>query len=480
MKNAVPAAVRSRLFVTASTPWAIRNFFHTGIIERLARNYEVIVFTTPTLECALKREGYTRYVRTVVFDHAEEPRLWKWSRQIRKKLYFEMRSTATEALWHKYGGRPWVHRMGGRIIAATSRVVSAPRALSWLSTLDGWLNRSQVFAELFSESKNALLFSTYTNCYFEDAILRSAHAQRIPAVLMILSWDHISTKVVLSPIYQKILVWTDLQKAEILATYPWVKAEQIGVTGVPQFDGYSTPTETTKTAFCARYGLDPQKRTLVYYSMPQVRHCHQHIILEAMAEAIAAGDSLPSNLQILIKCHPFDDYSLYEPIAERYAHVAIQRTTLLPGSDPLTWIPNASEMEISKDILTFADVTVNIYSTVTVEAAYFDKPIVHIAFDAGDLPAGRIPCREYYNFTHFKPIVDTGASTLAYSQAELHTAVCEALAHPEYRRESRRVLSAAWTGPMDGCAGERVVNEIRAMTSGLQAQPTPFRKARIA
>lgn len=457
---------KPRLFITASTPWAIRNYFQTGIVRALAADHDVIVFTTAALEQALIRDGHAAYIRTIRFEQCPEPRAWRISRQIRKKLYFETRSVETEAIWERYGGRPLLHRIGGRLIAAASRMLSGERMLRALSVLDARVNRSNVFAELFRESPDALLFATHTNGYFEDAILRSAWAHGIPAALMILSWDHLSTKVVLTPMFEHILLWTDLQKDEVLDTYPWIRPDQVHVTGIPHFDGYVAPTSTSREAWCAEYGLDPARRTLVYYSMPQVRHCHQHVIVEAMADAIAAGRELPPDLQILVKCHPFDDYSLYRPLAERYPHVAVQDTTLPPGADPMGWIPKREELQISRDILAHADVTVNIYSTVTVEAAYFDKPIVHVAFDPGSLPPGRIPCREYYNFTHFRPIVETGASALAYSQDELHAAIREALAHPERRREQRRALSAAWAGPMDGHSSDRVIATLRALTHG--------------
>lgn len=460
------AGARPRLFATASTPWAIRNYFQTSVMRRLAEEHEVIVFTTPALAQALRRDGHAGYVRIIEFENKPEPWTWRVSRQVRKKLYFETRAVTTEALWARYGGRPLLQRIGGRIIAGMSRIVSGARVLGWLSALDVKVNRSDVFADLFRESPGAVLFATHTNSYFEDAILRSAHAHGLTTALMILSWDHLSTKVVLTPLYDSILLWTNLQREEVLSTYPWIAPEQVRVTGIPHFDGYASPTTTERDAWLRSYGLDPAKRTLVYYSMPQVRHCHQHVVVEAMAAAIAEGCTLPADLQVLVKCHPFDDYSLYRPIAERYPHVAVHETTLAPGADPLEWIPEQEELQTSKDFLTFADVTVNIYSTVTVEAAYFDKPIVHVAFDAGPLPPGRIPCREYYNFTHFKPIVDTGASVLACSQDELHAAVCAALATPDARRAERKRLSAEWAGPMDGQSAERIVAALRELGRG--------------
>ena len=129
----------------------------------------------------------------------------------------------------------------------------------------------------------------------------------------------------------------------------------------------------------------------------------------------------------------------------------------------MDWLPDPQEIATSRDCLAFADVTANIYSTVTIEAALFDKPIIHIAFDVGPLPPGRVPCREYYNFTHFKPIVEMNASSLAYSQSDLHRLLKEALARPADRAEARRALAAKFLGPMDGKSSERVIDELRQL-----------------
>jgi CDP-glycerol glycerophosphotransferase (TagB/SpsB family) len=280
---------------------------------------------------------------------------------------------------------------------------------------------------------------------------------------MVLSWDHLSTKVVLGPTYRRILVWTELQRQEVLSNYPWYHAEQIEVVGIPHYDLYFQPTNTSRRDWCARYGLDVSKRTLVYYSMPQGRHGSQHLILEGLAAAIAGGVELPANLQILIKCHPFDDPTVYNAVCNRYPFVRMLSTTLPAGADPMNWLPGPGEISVARDCLAFADVTTNIYSTVTIEAALFDKPIVHIAFDAAPLPPGRVPCREYYNFTHFRPIVETNASALAFSQSDLHRLLSESLANPGERRAERRELAARFLGPMDGRSSERVVAELGAL-----------------
>jgi len=448
------------VFVTASTPWIIRNFFHSGVVDRLRERARVIVFTTPVLKTALVRDGFDSKVEIITSENRPEPFLWKVSRQLRKKLYMELRGAETEALWDKFGNRSLTQRVAGRAVAAATGVLAGKRTFRALTRADLIVNRSSRFRDVFASHRPAVLFATGVNSHFEDSLLRSARTADIPVVYMPSGWDHLSTKVVLSDSYHSVLTWTDVQRQEAVSTYPWLDMTNVKTVGIPQFDLYAMPTSTDRATWARRYGLDPSKKTIVYFSMPQVRHSDQHLIIEAAAEQIAAGDRLSWDLQILVKCHPFDDNSKYEPLAARFPHVGLQRTTLRPGGDPLTWLPSTGEIEAMRDSLTHADVTINIYSTVTIEAALFDKPIVHIAYDLRPIGPGRIPCPEYYNFTHFRPVVAHGASHLAYSQAELYALINDALARPERRRAERRALAAEFCGPIDGRSGERVVEEV--------------------
>jgi CDP-glycerol glycerophosphotransferase (TagB/SpsB family) len=205
--------------------------------------------------------------------------------------------------------------------------------------------------------------------------------------------------------------------------------------------------------------------------MPQSRHDSQHLIVEALAAAIESGDGVPKDVQVLIKCHPFDDPACYVRAMERFSNVRMFSTAKRPDEPATNWLPDTEEIENARDCFVFADVTCNIYSTVTIEAALFDKPIIHIAFDAAPLPPGRVPCREYYNFTHFKPIVDMEASTLVYSQEEFHRALRDALESPGAQSTQRRALATRFAGPMDGRSSQRVVRELFDLLSIAEISP---------
>ncbi len=256
---------------------------------------------------------------------------------------------------------------------------------------------------------------------------------------MVLSWDHLSSKIVLSRRLNSFLVWNEHTQQRIVATYPCYRPEQIHVVGIPNYDLYAEQPSHSYESWCQKYGLDAKRRTILFSTMPQSRHEQQHLIVEELLKAIVRREEVPSDLQVLIKCHPFDDSREYDKLLGRYP-VAIHRTGLAPGQPQEQWIPTSQEITSSRDCLYFCSVNINIFSTVTIEAAYFDKPIIHIAFDPLPLAPGRIPCHEYYNWDHFRPIVAANASLMARSYQDLFEAVRRYLDNPQLRAAERRVV----------------------------------------
>jgi len=451
---------RPLLAMTASTGWAVRNFFQTGVVAGLLRDFRVLVITTPAIHAKLVEQGYTHEVECIVRDDLAEPRSWRYMRQIRKKLYMDSRKSATDAIWERYVQRPFYQRVGGWFMAAIVRLFDVRRLLRVAEFLDFRFNRSARADAILALYQPEVVFATHASSYFEESLLHEATRRRIPVVFMVLSWDHLSSKVVMSGRYDRVIVWNRITKAEILRTSDAYDETEVSVVGVPQFDCYAGRPTQTYAQWCARHGLDPSRRTVLFSTMPQVRHDHQHEIICQLLVAIREGRELPGDLQVLIKCHPFDNTDKYDPLLDGTFPVEIYRSTLPIGQPQDDWFPSAEEMAVARDALYFCSVNINIFSTVTLEAAYLDKPIVHIAFDAGPV-SNRIPCREYYRFDHFRNIAESGASILVESYEELFAALRSSLQHPAQRAQQRKALVDDYFHGAPGFAAQAVVDCIR-------------------
>lgn len=446
------------LFMSISVGWNVRNFFHTGIIENLQKNFEVVIFTTQQIKEELIKQGYDKNLVFIILDKKIEPLKWRLTRQLKKKIYMESRKSETEALWEKYRIRPFYQKLGGWLIKGLLRIIKPTPLFYLVETIDFKINKSKELSKIFRLYNPVMYFATHASTHLEELLLRSSLMHKIPTVHMVLSWDHLSSKTILTRKYDSIFVWNQLTKSEILQTYPSYKEDQIKIVGAPQFDIYSKKPSLSYAEWCNSYGLDHNRRTILFTTAPHVRHEQQHIIIEELLKKIIEGKDVPHDLQIFIRCHPFDTTQEYDSFLGKYP-VAVYRPSGEEQNPQDNWVPSQDEMTKARDCLYFCDININIFSTVTLEAAFLNKPIIHIAFDPFPVN-NRIPCKEYYNFTHFKRIVNMDASILVYSYDELFEAINKFLQNPNLKSEGRKKISETFFGTRCSSAPDRVVEEL--------------------
>jgi hypothetical protein len=454
------------IFVTMSLSFAIRNFFETGIIDELGRYYTVVLLAIPSIAATLRKLNYDRRAELIVLDVGREPLLWHALRLFKKKTYMEGRDSSTEAILERYFPRPLYKKIGGMAAKAVVRWADPIKLFYVLERVELALTRDRTLRRLFAERKPRFVFFTHTSLHHEEVIFRNCRAEKVPTIYMILSWDHLSAKVTVHPTFDKVLVWNEHTRLETLRTYPRTNPKSVTVVGIPQYDLYAQQPSLDYTAWCRRYGLDPSKKTILFSTMPQQRHDQQHLILQELLKEIVKGEKVPRGYQLLIKCHPFDNFSGYEEIIRGFP-AALHGTAFGETRDQKGWQPTGGEIEASRDALFFCSMNINIFSTVTIEAAFFDKPIVHIAFDP-EPPLNRIPCHEYYNWDHFKHIVEKNATIMARSFSELYEAISQYTRSPEYKRAERRTVVETYIGNSIGNASGNVVAELIAFGDSIE------------
>jgi hypothetical protein len=466
------AAARSaRVHVSISTGWALRNLVYTGIVGHVSRRWPVTVICPEQFSAPVREHTQGLDITVRSYEPGAEPAAWRLLRQARKKIYLESRDSMTERIWDEYGNRPFYKRLGSAVLKSLIRIVGAERLGAALEAIDMRLNaRSPADAFFGPDDAGNLYFATHASTYFDESLLRAARRHCRRTTLIILSWDHLSSKIVVGRGFDHLCVWNDISKREILATMKAYQAHQIHVVGAPQFDVYGEPPSADYATWCRTRGLDPHKRTILFSTMPQVRHDGQHLILRRLRDVFAADPQRYGNLQMLVKVHPFDNSGLYDEL-QASGFIRILGTNLEAGKRQDEWIPKDNSMAENRDALHHSALNINIFSTMTLEAACLDRPIVHIAFDV-EGQSNPIPCRKYYEFDHFRPIVDSGCSILALSFDELLQAIDRSLAQPDERAVQRKAVAQLYFGVAPGHSA-RLIEELvvaQARDEGAVAQ----------
>ncbi|MEO5776077.1 MAG: UDP-glycosyltransferase, partial [Flavobacterium sp.] len=110
----------------------------------------------------------------------------------------------------------------------------------------------------------AMVFCTNQRITTAVASILAAQDLGIPTATFIFSWDNLpkGTKIIETDFY---IVWSEHMKNELLYYYPYVKEEQIFITGTPQFEPHFDKTFLlSKEAFYQKYNLDSAKKYICF------------------------------------------------------------------------------------------------------------------------------------------------------------------------------------------------------------------------
>lgn len=299
------------------------------------------------------------------------------------------------------------------------------------------------YKQLFEKTKPSVVLS---GCQRPSNVLPAIVAAKelgIPTVAFIVSWDNLSSKGRIVAPYDHFLVWSENMRHELLTYFPHVKNENIHVVGTPQFDPYGDQTIIwDRKDFFQRVGGDAN-RPLICFSGGDVGTCpedHEHVRI--LMQNIRNG-VIRHNPQVLVRPSPVDDGKRYDSVRKDYPELIFEqpRWTHSQSGDWSRVTPSAEDIQFLANLVRYADMNVNLGSTMTLDFGLHDKPVVNVAFDVTDPPLFGMPVYDYYyKYEHFLPVVEFGASKIARSADQFPSFVNAYLDNPALDREGRRKL----------------------------------------
>ncbi|HEY5153562.1 MAG TPA: hypothetical protein VIJ47_02440, partial [Acidimicrobiales bacterium] len=130
-----------------------------------------------------------------------------------------------------------------------------------------------------------------------------------------------------------------------------------------------------------------------------------------------------------------------------------------PGAGWGDAYPTMEDVRILTSLTAAADVNVNMASTMSIDFALRDTPVVNLGWDR-DPTGGRADA--YYTFEHYRPVIELGAVRVARSPAELAAHLSAYLADPSLDAAERRALCDLELGVPVGESSAAVVAALRS------------------
>src|SRR5262249_11306894 len=280
--------------------------------------------------------------------------------------------------------------------------------------------------------------------------VKAARWLGIPTAAFIFSWDNLTSQGRIIPSYDFYIVWSDAIREQLLRIYPYVRREQVVVTGTPQFDFHFRPEfQWSREEFCRAVCADPA-RPIVLYSTGMPNHMPgEEVIVERIA-GILGELRTPEAPQLLVRVYPKDRTSRFDDLRRRRGDILFQDVPWEPN-----WLtPHISDCYLLTNTLRHVAVGINVASTVSLELCMFDKPVINVGYNPPGVDISPIDYRRYYQFDHYRPVVESGAVEVAVSEDDLRDKLRNALSEPERRSEHRsRLLRGMFGSTLDGSCG---------------------------
>jgi hypothetical protein len=441
------------IFLIVDSGMAIRNIVRTDAfaVLRACSNLRIVIFSPLTDEDFKKEAGG----ENVFFEPLQK---WKpgplvktlrsfrkdiWSEKHDLTRFREKRSSGKGAL-----GRAFVYTFLSR--DRSERRID--RALEKLEALEWKLTPELGREYLEKYQPDLVLFSTV---YSKDLSVELGARQRgITTCAYVVSWDNPTTKGPFPFRCDRAIVWNNIMRDELVA-YHGFAPEHVCVSGPPQFDIYAQRSALlSRQEFFKKWSLDPAKKLITYTTGTVSLLPFDHEIIEMFYARMHAAFKQPC--QLLVRLHPKDDPSVYKKF-ENKPDLVLQ----MPGRKGKTddsWNPSRADMLDLAETLAHSDVQVNIASTITIEAACFDIPIVNVAFDGYQQLPYEKSCRRIYDFNHYKKIVATGGAPITQDLESTIAQIQEYLDNPRLHAEGRARIVSEQCYKFDGRAGERIGN----------------------
>lgn len=328
-----------------------------------------------------------------------------------------------------------------------------------------------LYDDLFERHAPSLVVASTPGWRFDRYLLREAAQRGVRAASVVVGWDNPSSYSLPGAPVEQVTCWSQIQKQELVEGSDWAP-EQIHVGGIPSYDGYfrrrwAMPRE----AYFRLHGLDPARR-LIAYACSFVSFAPNWRNVETLA-GLVAEDRLAEPCQLLVRLHPnhFLDVHLFQAEREQIQRLGREQPLVhvvepVPLGGELGYY-SGEDMPEKTSMMTHADVFVTVYSTMVVEAAIHDRPIVSLCLDTPrgwDTPRKySLPLSRIGGWPTHQRFREAGAGRVAKTVEQAVDSLNAALADPARERLARRAFVEREVTFTDGSAGRRTGEHLRRL-----------------
>ncbi|GAB4493747.1 MAG: hypothetical protein Fur0016_30130 [Anaerolineales bacterium] len=479
-----------KVLISADHGMAIIYFLQSDVVSTLLEaGVEVVVLTDDDtkekIAARFARPGLTfeglKLKEAQKYANTVHPR-WQWLLAYLRRVGGSWRIN-TEAMdshiWEVWSENSWKFRLGIWIPSALAILTLRSSRAARRALVNAQMRFTpHLYTDLFEKYHPDMVIASTPGWRIDRYLLREAAEKEIPTLTVIVGWDNSSSYNISGAPVQWATCWSQLQKDELVLGSDW-PPEKVHIGGIPSYDGYlRREWLIPREEYFQLHHLDP-KRKLISYASSFVHFAPNFPNIEALARLVSSN-SLAEPSQLLIRLHPShfqekpqifaDERKRVFELEKQYPHVHVVQPVPLGGS---LGYYGGEDMPEKASMLAYSDVMVTVYSTMLVECAVHDTPMIAAVLDT---PGGwnvpgkfSLALKEIGNWPTHLRFRQAKAGRVASSEPELRDALNAYLQNPQLDSAERRRFIEDEITYTDGTSGKRTAEFILSILQKREA-----------
>ena len=252
-----------------------------------------------------------------------------------------------------------------------------------------------------------------------------------------------------------LIAWNEIIKKELMDMYNY-PAQNIFVTGIPQFDAYKEIPEISKEDYFKRINFSYKKNTILFATNSETIGIDDVSIVELLSKNLEELNS-----QLIVRIHPTDNIQRYDGLKLKDVYFDVPGIDNGLSSDDR--VSSHNFISDLRDQLYFCDVVINTCSTMSLDAIAINKPVINVFFDFVKRDYNESILR-YYDLIHYRPIMDSNSTCLASSKEELIRQLRDCIDNPEITAKEKDIVIRQM---LNGNKGDSAKNITKAIVQAL-------------
>jgi hypothetical protein len=448
---------RKKLVIILPRGESIRNFVYTNIVQNLRKKHIITLVTVKPngkiwqllkensdeiIELKEPKLLYSFSLFQDIFDLAHNRFVWSEAAKVR----WNMRDVESKTV-------------ASKLIRFTKKILAVFLANQFSMVLMGKIDQSlslknesvKQWISFFKNNQVDLVFNTsHSHARIAWPIVYAANNLNIKTATFLFSWDNLTSQGRVIPNYNFYFAWNESIKKDFHLIYPHINKESVIVTGTPQFLGhYQVDKHYSLTQIKSLLGLKSNELYFLYSSGMSNHMPEEPSVVSRIADII---HSINSNYRLVVRTYAKDREDVFDKLKAERPEI------IIPSVD---WEKNF-QTPLIEDQIFFSSLLkhciagINVASTISLELCMFDKPAINVGYNPPGKDIYPYDYTRFYNFDHYKPIVESEAIEVAKDEEEMLQLLKDAIQNPAKKKGERAQLIHHF---FEGKLGEEVIYE---------------------